>query len=1242
MTTIGYATLQIIPSLEGVSQSIEKQLGGMKGMGKSLGRSLAQDIAQGVDVAARSVEQSTSRITAAREKEADAAGKLRIAEEKLKEVQESGKGGSALARAEEAREAALRKQAGALRNVEAETRSLERAQKSLDDAQQAAARGPSGSGNTSWLDNIKSKAGEASEALKGIGDSSLGGLASDGAQMGGEFLSGFAGPIASIGTKAGPIGLALTAAAGLGMLGGKLLADNVFAGMDQQQSQANVQAKLGVDDATMGRIAKAAADSYAGNFGQSVNDNMDTARAAIQSGLLDAGAGAGEQSALINQLDTVSSILGEDIPAVTRAAQQAIRTGLAGDATQAFDLITKGQQAGLNVSEDWLDTINEYGTQFRKLGLDGPEAVGLLSQAVKGGARDTDVAADALKEFSIRSIDGSKATMGAFHTLGLEFDKTTDTLAAGGPAARETFGIILDRVRQIPDAYTKAQVQVALFGTQSEDLGDALNQMDLSSAVQQIGAVEGATQRAADTAGGTAASSWESMKRTVEVAVDGIQQKLAAGFGPYVAEFANMVTEHQPEIIGFFSAIGDAAIAGAEVTIKSLGLLAQGFGQLIAPIGDVLGAGADFQAWQEELAGNGDRARELREEAQGYYGMGEGLYQFGEKAKNFSAEGLRQSLRDTAEQAKTAAEFTRQLGGDITLLPDEKTIVLNAPTSAVLAGIDKTKFAIEAIPGTKDFRVVPKTEEATAQVNSWISEQTGKPITPTVRPKLAFENIDASIGNYFANLQPTIKPKIDYSGGGGSFGPTPPAAPAPAGPWSGQPRRARGGRISGPGGRTSDIIPIWASDEEHMWTADEVDAVGGHGNMYALRAAALNGAFGKFATGGAINPDVAAAQSLVGTAYSQGNRTDCSGMAARVIARTLGMPESNLMSTKNAAQWLAAAGFQPGTGGPGQISVGWYDHGPNPNDGHMAMTLSDGTNAEAGGKNSVFTLGAGASGANDPKFDQHMFLPTMFGEGQGGNFSGFSSSATSGGGAGTPGVGPNGESGTYSAPDGKSVREADQKVADADQRVKESEAKQRELAADAKDSQRIAAQADVDKAKREAADARADLDEVKKGKFTPGSPSGSGSGGTPLGLKLPSAFSGLASIGLDGMGFSTQASPNSPVRTLEFGNALGSAVGGQVSSLLGVAGVGDAPPFLKAASALVGGISIGGGSTDPFAAKPSGTATLLPEDAHGTRAGQEPGPTGDVWNISTAKVEDAFLEAQRIKDKRMATKVSHL
>lgn len=66
--------------------------------------------------------------------------------------------------------------------------------------------------------------------------------------------------------------------------------------------------------------------------------------------------------------------------------------------------------------------------------------------------------------------------------------------------------------------------------------------------------------------------------------------------------------------------------------------------------------------------------------------------------------------------------------------------------------------------------------------------------------------------------------------------------------------KATGGPISGPGTGTSDDVPIMASNGEHMWTAAEVRAAGGHGEVLAMRKAVLGGRphIAHHATGGPI------------------------------------------------------------------------------------------------------------------------------------------------------------------------------------------------------------------------------------------------------------------------------------------------------------------------------------------------------------------------------------------------------
>lgn len=65
-------------------------------------------------------------------------------------------------------------------------------------------------------------------------------------------------------------------------------------------------------------------------------------------------------------------------------------------------------------------------------------------------------------------------------------------------------------------------------------------------------------------------------------------------------------------------------------------------------------------------------------------------------------------------------------------------------------------------------------------------------------------------------------------------------------------RRAYGGAINGPGGPRDDLIPLMASNGEHIIPADEVQAAGGQSAIYRLRAAIRSGSAPRFADGGAV------------------------------------------------------------------------------------------------------------------------------------------------------------------------------------------------------------------------------------------------------------------------------------------------------------------------------------------------------------------------------------------------------
>jgi hypothetical protein len=178
--------------------------------------------------------------------------------------------------------------------------------------------------------------------------------------------------------------------------------------------------------------------------------------------------------------------------------------------------------------------------------------------------------------------------------------------------------------------------------------------------------------------------------------------------------------------------------------------------------------------------------------------------------------------------------------------------------------------------------------------------------------------------------------------------------------------RAGGGPIRGPGTPTSDSIPAWLSDGEHVLSAREVKGMGGHGAVEQMRRRARG-----FAIGGAVRPDLnlpsahrmgtAAARALDRIASLidrisikvpiKGNPSilsfirsvdplpyiwggvgpggyDCSGLVGEVLNRHLGLPSYRRRFT-TASIRAGQYGLRSGLGGMLNIGV-------TPGRGHMA------------------------------------------------------------------------------------------------------------------------------------------------------------------------------------------------------------------------------------------------------------------------------------------------------------------
>lgn len=323
------------------------------------------------------------------------------------------------------------------------------------------------------------------------------------------------------GAKAAGVAAGAAAAAGLGV--GFLSATGAEVSNDKLAAQLGIQNPDFAGD--LGRIA---GQVYVGNFGDSLGQVNEAIRGVLQSGLLPEDATNAQIQSITEKTLGLVSVFDQDLPMAAASAGQLVRTGLANNADEALDVLVRGFQQGVDKSGDLLDTLNEYPTQFRQLGLSAADATGILSQGLKAGARDSDVVGDALKEFVLLAQAGTDETKAAFDAIGISAADIAAKLAAGGPAAKEGLDQVFDRFRALPPTADKAAIAMGLFGSKSEDLQAALNGIDPSSAAGALGEISGAADQMNAIVGDNTASAFESFKRTLETKLAGV----ATAFGP--------------------------------------------------------------------------------------------------------------------------------------------------------------------------------------------------------------------------------------------------------------------------------------------------------------------------------------------------------------------------------------------------------------------------------------------------------------------------------------------------------------------------------------------------------------------------------------------------------------------------------------------------------------------------------------------------------------------------------------
>lgn len=375
------------------------------------------------------------------------------------------------------------------------------------------------------------------------------------------------------GAAAGATALAVGTVATTAGIAAKAAKDMIDLGNEWQQATNQVSAATGSTGTELEHLRDIMEDIYANNFGESVEDVADSL-AQVKTNM---------RELPTDQLQTATEAaialrdaFDYDVASTTRAAE-AMRKNFGTAAEEAFGLIAAGAQNGLDFSDEFLDNLNEYSVHFKKLGFDADGMFQVFQSGADSPAWALDKVGDAIKEFSIKAIDGSDTTIAAFEALGYNAEETMAIFAKGGDVANAAFFNVLDSLMTVEDAVERDALGVKLFGTMWEDLGveamTALSQAsdaayDTQDALSQINSVKyndldsvlGGLKRKLEVALLPAADAmYQALLEqapALESMIDNLAPKLAELAGSFSTKAIDLVIDSLPTVT---QAIGDFA-----------------------------------------------------------------------------------------------------------------------------------------------------------------------------------------------------------------------------------------------------------------------------------------------------------------------------------------------------------------------------------------------------------------------------------------------------------------------------------------------------------------------------------------------------------------------------------------------------------------------------------------------------------------------------------------------------------
>lgn len=350
------------------------------------------------------------------------------------------------------------------------------------------------------------------------------------------------------------------AAGAAGLAVGGLFAMGLESAMDITTATTNLQNQLGLTEGQAQQAGTIAGDVFAQGFGESVTSVGESLAAVSQNMGGFASMGKGELTELTRQAEALATTFQFDVAESTQAAGELIKSGLAKDGQEAFDLITgAAKKLPPALREEIPAVTREYSQFFDQLGFTGPQMMGLLAESAKSPVFEIDKVADTLKELTLRLAD-TDAVAEPLKELGLDVADIQELVNTG--KGTEAMDEITTALAGVKDQTDRTRLAAELMGGPGEDAQAVLEGLGKAGGIAalELDGTAGSAKEVADNMAASPGQAWQSIMRTLATTLGTALAPALSTVAGFMADHPGLVQAVVPVVLALAVALGIWAI----------------------------------------------------------------------------------------------------------------------------------------------------------------------------------------------------------------------------------------------------------------------------------------------------------------------------------------------------------------------------------------------------------------------------------------------------------------------------------------------------------------------------------------------------------------------------------------------------------------------------------------------------------------------------------------------------------